>query len=168
MGPDEIKLAEERLRFAIEAMNLTIKKDPRYRPDAEQQQALLDPEEWVEFLKREDGLYAGEDTIIHRIAKQRIVPYPGRRYIHCSMLGANFEDYFNAGGMGGEFQRLALPFWMPMAALLIAPGARGVAYHRSLRARRRRARGLCAGCGYDLRATREKCPECGRVMEGRT
>jgi predicted amidophosphoribosyltransferase len=32
------------------------------------------------------------------------------------------------------------------------------------RSRRRTRRGLCAGCGYDLRGGGQRCPECGRPI----
>jgi hypothetical protein len=51
-----------------------------------------------------------------------------------------------------------------VAALAILPG---LALARYRRRRLRIALGLCADCGYDLRATPGRCPECGSVGGGR-
>jgi 4-amino-4-deoxy-L-arabinose transferase-like glycosyltransferase len=55
---------------------------------------------------------------------------------------------------------VSLPMWMVAAPAAVLPLIR---LRRGWRARRRRVEGLCLVCGYDLRATPDRCPECGTV-----
>jgi hypothetical protein len=53
---------------------------------------------------------------------------------------------------------VAIPYWFIVLLTAIPPAL----WFRAARARRRRrAAQQCITCGYDLRATPDRCPECG-------
>jgi hypothetical protein len=60
-----------------------------------------------------------------------------------------------------RFTRVVLPLWLVTMACAILP-ARWI-YQRAV-ARRRKREGHCPACGYDLRASKERCPECGKPI----
>ena len=56
---------------------------------------------------------------------------------------------------------LIMPVWLPVALFVLLP-ARWISLQRGRWRRERRASlGLCSKCGYDIRATKDRCPECG-------
>jgi len=63
---------------------------------------------------------------------------------------------------GHRYAQFVVPFWCIVAATGLLPLAWTKGRLRSrLRARRERRFGLCPSCGYDIRATPHRCPECG-------
>ena len=60
-------------------------------------------------------------------------------------------------------ERVSFPWWCVAVVTAVLPAA-GLRH----RLRRQRPPGLCRHCGYDLRGTPDRCPECGTSGPGRT
>jgi hypothetical protein len=66
-------------------------------------------------------------------------------------------------GWGGRATLVQIPFWAAIALTSVLPAAWLLRQHRHHARRRHRAdHGLCLTCGYDLRHTPDRCPECGQ------
>ena len=102
-----------------------------------------------------------------------IISHPGS-LAFCRQDGRNWDAHplrgfkrfgIDFGGSYGDdgsmLWNLVVPYWMITSVALLLPAVRLKAWRRDRRMRRRTARGLCPRCGYDLRATPQRCPECG-------
>jgi hypothetical protein len=58
------------------------------------------------------------------------------------------------------FRAVRVPYWGLILLFGFLPGWRYWGWRREAR---RIREGLCESCGYDLRATPDRCPECGRI-----
>jgi hypothetical protein len=58
---------------------------------------------------------------------------------------------------------LYVPYWLLTALTLALPTTSAVQWIRRRSRLRHQRAGLCPNCGYDLRATPDRCPECGTV-----
>ena len=72
-------------------------------------------------------------------------------------FGFRYTRWSNGSGEVG------VPLWAPALAAATAATAAGAVS----RSRRRASRGRCRRCGYDLRATPDRCPECGTIPAGK-
>jgi hypothetical protein len=65
---------------------------------------------------------------------------------------------FATGLFRSRYDYVSFPMWSVVVISAIVPA---LAVRRALWKRRARRLGLCESCGYDLRASRMRCPECG-------
>ena len=56
---------------------------------------------------------------------------------------------------------LAIPYWLIQSLTLVVPAVWFRRYRLHRITQFRRSHGLCTICGYDLRGTPDRCPECG-------
>jgi len=71
------------------------------------------------------------------------------------------KDYWVVGS-----RAVVIPFWAPtILSFLLAIPALILARRAAVKAWRKK-HGLCLGCGYDLRESKERCPECGSLSVG--
>jgi hypothetical protein len=61
----------------------------------------------------------------------------------------------------GSLYVLTLPYLGIVALGLVAPCVLCIVARRLARAQQLQARGMCPDCGYDLRCSGDRCPECG-------
>jgi len=73
----------------------------------------------------------------------------------------DFTDWTTPAFLG-ERRLVSVPCWLVAMSAGSFPAWRGFRFLRRRQIRRQMARaGRCAACGYDLRATPGRCPECG-------
>jgi hypothetical protein len=64
-------------------------------------------------------------------------------------------------GLVKEEREIWIPCWAVATAAAAGLAWQARVIHRERRLTRRLAANLCPACGYDLRATPGRCPECG-------
>ena len=69
-----------------------------------------------------------------------------------------WRPFIQTYGPGGG-HAVSIPLWFATLAFAAYPALALI--RGPFRRYRRRKRGLCATCGYDLRGSPERCPECG-------
>ena len=83
--------------------------------------------------------------------------FPGDRVFWFLGFGYDFKNL----GPDAHYSAICVPHWFLALLFAVLPAVR---LRAIIRARRPNRAGLCQHCGYDLRATPERCPECGREV----
>ena len=91
------------------------------------------------------------------------IPAEYRRVVSADLLVLSYRAQHVVSSSGILFftRSMTVPLWVLVSISMIVPFGALIQHVRARQERSRRQRGLCPRCGYDIRATRSRCPECG-------
>ncbi len=102
--------------------------------------------------------YSSSERPVRDFAKPRL-----KNYVELAGFGLAWESAWRGTGV---MSLVHVPCWFAAGMTSILPGI----FWSRRRADRRRKRWLaerrCVVCGYDMRVTPDRCPECGTIPEG--
>jgi hypothetical protein len=114
------------------------------------------PPDWTPFGRR--GWQASYTTY-------DVAPYPLEDFMAHRWTWNGFQICYDADDSAATWKRersITLPAWFCSLLLAVLPACSVAMFiRRSAASRAGERRGLCPRCGYDLRATPRRCPECG-------
>ena len=116
------------------------------------------------FHNRADGHFY--NSIMPYLSHPRL--YASLRNIDMWSFSAHKElrdKMWSTEGIQQTRRLVHAPFWTAILLFLILPVWQVAHIIKWYRRARRIRRGLCIACGYDLRASRERCPECGLAVK---
>lgn len=108
--------------------------------------------DWSRYQSRQKSL----DSIEREMTRE----HPIRRILNADATTWHFWGH--GFSKRANYFRLVVPYWSVLLATGIAPIL--WVFNR----RRRTGAGCCVICGYDLRATPDRCPECGTPVPSKT
>ncbi len=117
--------------------------------------------QWERFPRPDcPSLWAQRD---HYVRSWKITPPAPEPLWHRFGFEGPTEGIIHPGYSLRAYRTIMLPYWLLQVVTLIFPAVWLMRVHVRRRRARLRAADLCAACGYDLRATPDRCPECGAI-----
>jgi hypothetical protein len=117
-------------------------------------------------VKNSEGWQRSRVIWFSESAREYFVRQGGRAYLGFGYTSKTWET-----GSAPDLyisRRLLLPSAFPTALFAIAPVHFILRFLRSRRRQTRISAGLCPNCGYDMRSSPERCPECGASRQPAT
>jgi hypothetical protein len=137
-------------------------KDLLVRSGAGQLSLEADTIDWTNWARDDPK---GWTRVRSALPAMRVAQQFGAPVTFWNRLGFAARHLTWPAGPVSELRIVIIPYWF-LLALATPLSARWL--HRGLRSRRHRrlaAAGRCTTCGYDLRGTPDRCPECGSTPQ---